>query len=138
MFGGDGRRYMWLDAQTRQVRVSGVASRRIMELLYSADHSLQTQLFADSGARCFSFEQLVAHARKLFGAKGIDVSARLVRLPAGTALDDEDGRWTRYEDGCAVLAGGAPGPDRDSVVVEVFQRRSLPWSPRAIQSPPDR
>jgi hypothetical protein len=41
-------------------------------------------------------------------------------LPRGTALDDEDGRWTRYKQGCAVLAGGQPGPKLYSVEIEVF------------------
>jgi hypothetical protein len=41
-------------------------------------------------------------------------------MPCGTSLDDEDGRWTRYKQGCAVLAGGEPGDDADSVVIDVF------------------
>ena len=36
-------------------------------------------------------------------------------------MDNDDGRMTRYDAGCAVLAGGAPGPDRDSVTIELFQ-----------------
>jgi hypothetical protein len=43
-------------------------------------------------------------------------------VPRGTALDDEDGRWSRYLAGCAVLAGGAPADDPDSVVLELFVR----------------
>jgi hypothetical protein len=43
-------------------------------------------------------------------------------MPRGTALDDEDGRWSRYQAGCAVLAGGAPADDPDAVVLELFVR----------------
>ena len=47
---------------------------------------------------------------------------RRTTVPRGTTLDDDDGRWTRYKAGCAVLAGGEPRVERDSVAIVIFQR----------------
>lgn len=122
--GGDGRRYVtgFLDAESREVTVSRAASRRVTDLLHAAGRSLLVPLFEESGATCFSFDALSERIRQVFGAKGIDASVVRATVPAGTALDDEDGRWTRYKAGCAVLAAGAPGEDRDSVAIEVFHK----------------
>ncbi len=124
VLGGDGRRYIagLLDADARLVPISRGAGRRITDLLHSADRSLLVSLFAESGASCFSFERLARRVRQVFGAKGVEVSARRTVVPRGTALDDEDGRWTRYRAGCAVIAAGEPGPTRDSAVIDLFQR----------------
>ena len=56
----------------------------------------------------------------MFAAKGLSASVRHTTMPRGSSLDDEDGRWTRYKQGCAVLAGGEPGDDADSVTIQVF------------------
>lgn len=122
--GGDGRRYISgaLDADTQQVLVSHSGSRRLMDLLYSADSSLLVGLFHESGAHCFSFDGFAARARHVFGAHGVTVAVRRSTVPHGTQLFDDDGRWTRYKAGCAVLAGGSAGQGRDSVVIEIFQR----------------
>jgi hypothetical protein len=122
--GGDGQRYISgaLDADTQQVLVSRTASRRLVDLLHSADHSLLVPLFDESGAQCFSFDGFVDRVRQVFGAHGVDVAVRRATVPAGTALDDDDGRWTRYKAGCAVLAGGEPAAEPDSVAIEIFQR----------------
>ena len=120
--GGDGRRYVAgsIDADARRVFVSRGASRRTTDLLYSAERSLLVPLFAESGAGCFSFAELGARARDLFAANGLTARVTRTAVPRGTALDDEDGRWTRYQAGCAVLAGGAPGDDPNTVVLELF------------------
>jgi hypothetical protein len=123
--GGDGNRYISssLDADTREVLVSHSASRRIINLLYSAESSLLLGLFRESGARCFTYDGFVERAREVFAAHGIDVAFRRTTIPRNTGLDDEDGRWTRYRAGCAVLAAGDPGPNTHSVIIQVFQRR---------------
>jgi hypothetical protein len=120
--GGDGRRYIsgGLDADGRQVFISRGASRRITDLLYSADRSLLAPLFAESGARCFTFEGFRERVQQVFGAEGVTAAVTRTTVPAGTSLDDEDGRWTRYKAGCAVLAGGEPGHDAASVMLEAF------------------
>ena len=91
------------------------------DLLYSADHSLLMMLFAESGARCFSYRELVHRIERVLGAKGIDASVYRTPHPRNSALD-EDGRWTRYRSGCAVVAGGAPGATPDSAVIQVFPK----------------
>jgi hypothetical protein len=122
--GGDGRRYIsgLLDADSQQVSVSRSAPRPLMDLLYSADSSLLARLFDESGAQCFSFDGFVDRVRQVFDAHGVQVTVRRTTVPRGTELDDDDGRWTRYKAGCAVLAGGAPGSERDSVVIEIVQQ----------------
>jgi hypothetical protein len=121
---GNGRRYIsWnLDADGTRVFVARGAGRRITDLLYSADRSLLVPLFAESGARCFTFDGLRQRVRQVFGAEGVDASVMRTSLPRNTALDDDDGRWTRYRAGCAVLAAGEPGKDADSVVIGAFIR----------------
>jgi hypothetical protein len=120
--GGDGRRYIGgdIDSHGKRVFVSRVAPRRIMDLLYSADRTLLGPLFAESGARCFTFESFRARVEAVFGAKGLDATVTHTTIPRNTGLDDEDGRWTRYKQGCAVLAGGAPGDDDHSVEIQAF------------------
>jgi hypothetical protein len=117
--GGDGRRYIVWDASKRRVSISRVAPRRITDLLYSANRSLLVPLFAESGARCFTLDSLRERAQQLFGAEGVTVAVRSSTFPRTGALDDEDGRWTRYQQGCAVLAGGEPR-DADSAILDVF------------------
>jgi hypothetical protein len=120
--GGDGRRYLAgsLDADGRRIFVFRGAPRRTTDLLYSAQRSLLAPLFAESGATCFSFGELAERARDVFAANGLTVRVTRGSVPRGTALDDEDGRWSRYQAGCAVLAGGEPGDDPHSVVLEFF------------------
>ena len=77
-------------------------------------------LFTESGAACFSFDELSARVKEVFAAHDIRARVSAARLPRGTGLDNDDGRMTRYDAGCAVLAGGGPGPDRDSVAIELF------------------
>jgi hypothetical protein len=122
--GGDGRRYIahGLDAIGRRVLVGRSAGRRITELLYSADRSVLAPLFTESGAKCFTLEGFRERVRQVFAGKGLSATVTRIEMARGTSLDDEDGRWTRYKQGCVVLAGGAPGPDADSAVVEVFLR----------------
>jgi hypothetical protein len=122
--GGDGRRYIFWDPNgyDRRVFVSRVAPRRITDLLYSIDRSLLVPLFAESGARCFTFDAFRERAEQVFGAEGVKVALRRTTVPRGTALDDEDGRWTRYQAGCAILAGGEPGPDAHSATLQVFMK----------------
>jgi hypothetical protein len=122
--GGDGRRYIsgLLDADARRVSVVRGAARRVTDLLHSADRSLLVPLFEESGARCFSYAGLVDRIEQVFAAEGIDASVYGTPHPRSSALDDEDGRWTRYQAGCAVLAGGAPGATPDSAVIQVFQK----------------
>jgi hypothetical protein len=123
--GGDGRRYIThgLDAAGRRVLVGRAGHRRITDLLYSADRSLLLPLFSETGARCFTIEGLGERARQLFGAQRVRVAVRSAAIPRATALDDSDGRWTRYQAGCAVLGGGEPGDDGDSVTIEVLVQR---------------
>jgi hypothetical protein len=122
--GGDGRRYIshGLDAIGRRVLVARAASRRVTDLLYSAERSLLGPLFAESGAKCFTFDGFRERVQEVFAGKGLSASVRRTSMPRNTGLDDEDGRWTRYKQGCAVLAAGAPGGDADSVVIDVFLR----------------
>lgn len=122
--GGDGRRYISgaLDADNQQVFVFRSASRRVLDLLHSADRSLLARLFNESGAQCFSFDGFVERVRQVFGEHGIEVAVRRATVPRGTVLDNDDGRWTRYKAGCAVLAGGEPGAERASVVIEIIQQ----------------
>jgi hypothetical protein len=121
-FGGDGRRYIHFDQAARTVQVSRTGPRRVEDLLYSADRSLLPVLFDASGARCFSLAGLRARVERTFAAHGLTARVEPARVPRGSALDDDDGRWTRYTAGCAVVAGGAPGPERASVTIEVFVR----------------
>jgi hypothetical protein len=123
--GGDGQRYIsfWPTERERTLHVKRSAPRRISNLLYSAEHGLLARLIPESGTRCFTYEGLRAHVREVFAAEGIDASVRWVPFPANTGLDDEDGRWTRYQAGCAIVAGGAPGADGRSAVIEIFQKR---------------
>jgi hypothetical protein len=120
--GGDGQRYISgaLDADGRRVFVARSASRRTTDLLYSAERSLLTPLFRESGATCFTFAGFRERAKEVFAAEGIDATVTRTTVPRGTSLDDEDGRWTRYQEGCAVLAGGEPGPDAHSVELQAF------------------
>jgi hypothetical protein len=120
--GGDGRRYIshGLDAIGHRVLVARAAPRRVTDLLYSAERSLLAPLFAESGAECFTFGDFRERVQEVFAAKGLSASVRRTTMPRGTSLGDEDGRWTRYKQGCAVLAGGEPGDDPDSVTIEVF------------------
>ena len=122
--GGDGRRYIFWDPtdDNQRVFVSRVAPRRITDLLYSADRSLLVPLFAESGTRCFTFDAFRDRAEQVFGAEGLEVALRRTTVPRGTALDDDDGRWTRYQAGCAILAGGEPGPDAHSATLRVFMK----------------
>jgi hypothetical protein len=124
VIGGDGRRYIsgLLDAERRRVSVVPGEPRRITDLLHSADRSLLAPLFAESGASCFSFDALARRIKDTFGAERVDATAYRTTVPRGTALDDEDGRWTRYQAGCAIAAAGEPGATPDSVAVQVFQR----------------
>jgi hypothetical protein len=91
-----------------------------MDLLYSADHTLLGPLFAESGAKCFTFEGFRARVEEVFGAKGLDVEVTRTTFPSNSTLDDEDGRWTRYRQGCTVLAGGEAGDDDHSVEIQAF------------------
>lgn len=122
--GGDGRRYIagLLDGDARRVSVSRGSARRVTDLLHAADRSLLVPLFEESGARCFTYDGLVDRIEQVFAAKGIDASAYRTPHPRSSALDDEDGRWTRYQAGCAVLAGGEPGATPDSALIQVFQK----------------
>lgn len=124
IIGGDGRRYIagLLDADTRRVSVVRGSARRVTDLLHSAERSLLVPLFAASGARCFTYDALVDRIEHVFAAKGIDASVYRTPHPRSSALDDEDGRWTRYQSGCAVIAGGAPGATPDAAVIQVFQK----------------
>jgi hypothetical protein len=120
--GGGGQRFIshGFDAIDRRVLVSRAYPRRITDLLYSAERSLLGPLFAESGAKCFTFEGFRERVQEVFAAEGVTASVTTTTMPRGTSLDDEDGRWTRYKAGCAVLAGGEPGDDPDSAVIEVF------------------
>jgi hypothetical protein len=120
--GGDGRRYIshGLDAVGHRVMIARAAPRRVTDLLYSAERSLLAPLFAESGAKCFTFEGFRERVQEVFAAKGLSASVKRTSMPRGTSLGDEDGRWTRYKQGCAVLAGGEPGDDAESVVIDVF------------------
>jgi hypothetical protein len=125
VLGGDGRRYisLWPGQRPRTLRIARSAPRRITELLYSAERSLLAQLIPESGARCFGFAELSDRIREVFAAKGVDAAVRWERFPASSALDDEDGRWTRYQAGCAIVAGGSPEATADSVEIQVFEKR---------------
>jgi hypothetical protein len=119
---GDGRRYISWDLHDgkRRLSVWRVAPRRVTDLLYSAERSLLVPLFRESGATCLSLPELRERIRQRFAAKRLDATVR--RIPLHGALDDDDGRWTRYRQGCAVLAGGQPdGPD--AVIADVFVKR---------------
>ena len=119
---GDGRRYISWDLQDGERRLSvwRVAPRRVTDLLYSADRSLLVPLFRESGAACLTFPELRERIRERFAAKRLDASVR--RIPLHGALDDDDGRWTRYRQGCAILAGGQPD-GADAVIADVFVKR---------------
>jgi hypothetical protein len=119
---GDGRRYISWDLHDgkRRLSVWRVAPRRVTDLLYSADRSLLVPLFRESGATCLSLAELRDRIHARFGARGLD--ARVRRIPLLGALDDDDGRWTRYLQGCAILAGAEPD-GADAVVVDVFLKR---------------
>jgi hypothetical protein len=121
---GDGRRYISLlpGARPRTLRVVRSGPRRITELLYSAERTLLGPLFAESGATCFTFDGLRERIGEVFAAKGVDASVRRIAFPRNAALDDEDGRWTRYLAGCAIVAAGGGGATPDSVVIDVFQK----------------
>ncbi len=119
-FGGDGRRYIEFDQAERRLEVSRAGSRRVTNLLYSERNSLLLRLFRESGGACFTPDGLRRRIQDVFGAHGLTASVRSHPHPRGSALDDDDGRWTRYQSGCAVLAGGAPGPGRNDVSIEVF------------------
>jgi hypothetical protein len=110
------------DAAARHIIVWRSASRRIMDLLYS-DHGLMGPLFADSGARCFTVAQLRAHAKAVFAAKHVDVTVRAKKyaLVPGS-LDDDDGRWTRYQQGCAIVSDSSPGSNDHSVTIDAWLR----------------
>ena len=120
--GGDGRRYITggMDADGRRIFVAHEAPRRVADLLYSADRSLLAALFVESGAKCFTFDAFRKHVEEVFSSNGLDATVTQTSVPRGTALDDDDGRWTRYKQGCTVLAGGSPGADRNSVEIEAF------------------
>jgi hypothetical protein len=120
--GGGGQRFIshGFDAIGRRVLVSRAYPRRITDLLYSAERSLLGPLFAESGAKCFTFERFRERVREVFAAEGVSTTVRRISFPRNASLGDEDGRWTRYKQGCAVLAGGGPGDDPDSAVIEVF------------------
>jgi hypothetical protein len=124
VFAGDGRRYISFtpSARPRALRVQRGAPRRVTELVYSAEHSLLPPLFAESGASCFTYEGLRDRIREVFAAEGVVASVYRSQLPRNSALDDDDGRWTRYLAGCAVVAAGSPGPGAGSAEVEVFQK----------------
>jgi hypothetical protein len=69
---------------------------------------------------CFTLDGFRERAQEVFAAEGVSATVTGTTVPRGTSLDDEDGRWTRYQAGCAVLAAGEPGADGDSVVLEAF------------------
>jgi len=121
-FIGDGRRDASgaIDAEHDQVIVTPGASRRLTSLLYSADHSLLPRLFTDSGARCHTISSLSAHARRAFAAERVTVSIHRTSLQPGVELDDADGRATRYQAGCAVIAGAAPGTAPETAVIKIL------------------
>jgi hypothetical protein len=73
-------------------------------------------------ARCFTLDRPRARVRQVFAPENVHATVRPTAMPPGTALDDDDGRWTRYNEGCAVLASGEPGPAPGMVTINAFIR----------------
>lgn len=109
------------DAEHRQVAVRRTASRRLTDLLFSRK-GIFGPLIRDSGARCFTVDALRAHVEATFAAHDVEATLRVTPhvFRGGESLSDEDGRATRYAQGCAIVTSASPGADDHAVQVEAW------------------
>lgn len=120
--GGDGRRSMSgaLDAEQHEVLISSAASFSTMESLFGL-HGLAGPLMDASGASCFSRAQLVGLAMRRLVPEGLSVGEVTTEtIDEGVQLMGE--RGARYDAGCPVIVGVAPGATAAAVTLQIAER----------------
>lgn len=124
--GGDGRRRFTgsYQAADRRIVVRRSAPRRLTDLLFAAPHGLVGPLIRHSGSRCFTVAELRADVERTFRGTGVAarVQATSQAFPPNASLVGDDGRWARYQQGCAIAVGATPGRDGRSATIEVWLR----------------
>lgn len=121
--GGGGQRTFSgaYDPARHEVFVTPTASRHLTDLLFSKT-GLAGPLLTSTGARCYTVEDLRKHVNAVLESKGINATleTKPYTFPAGSTLSDEDGRMTRYQQGCAIAVDVVPGGDDHSVIVRAW------------------